>query len=140
MTGKNPYTISFGKVPTKYLSRRSIVDSIIEEFESDIPDEQIFKLTGIRGTGKTVTLTKIEQHFREQNNWIVVDLRPDADMDEKLVAELYSSVKTVTEFVDANLNLSAFGIGINLSKKSPVASIDYALETLLKELKKKKTD
>ena len=138
MTGKNPYTISFGKVPTKYLSRRSIVDSIIEEFESDIPDEQIFKLTGIRGTGKTVTLTKIEQHFREQNNWIVIDLRPDADMDEKLVAELYSSVKTVTEFVDANLNLSAFGIGINLSKKSPIASIDYALETLLKELKKKK--
>ncbi len=41
MTGKNPYTISFGKVPTKYLSRRSIVDSIIEEFERDIPDEQI---------------------------------------------------------------------------------------------------
>ncbi|MBR3514765.1 MAG: ATP-binding protein, partial [Lachnospiraceae bacterium] len=138
MTGKNPYTISFGKVPTKYLSRRSIVDSIIEEFESDTPDEQIFKLTGIRGTGKTVTLTKIEQHFMEQEGWIVVDLRPDADMDEKLVAELYSSVKTVTEFVDANLNLSAFGIGINLSKKSPVASIDYALETLLKELKKKK--
>ena len=36
MTGKNPYTISFGKVPTKYLSRRSIVNSIIEEFERDM--------------------------------------------------------------------------------------------------------
>lgn len=138
MASKNPYTVSFGKIPVKYLSRRSIVDSITEALESDIPDEQAFKLTGIRGTGKTVTLTKIERYFSDNNDWIVIDLRSDTDMLEKLVAELYSSVKFVTDFVDANLNLSAFGIGINISKKSPVASIDYALETLLKELKKKK--
>lgn len=138
MASKNPYTVSFGKIPVKYLSRRSIVDSITEALESDIPDEQAFKLTGIRGTGKTVTLKKIERYFSDKNDWIVIDLRSDTDMLEKLVAELYSSVKFVTDFVDANLNLSAFGIGINISKKSPVASIDYALETLLKELKKKK--
>lgn len=138
MASKNPYTVSFGKIPVKYLSRRSIVDSITEALESDTPDEQAFKLTGIRGTGKTVTLTKIERYFSDNNDWIVIDLRSDTDMLEKLVAELYSSVKFVTDFVDANLNLSAFGIGINISKKSPVASIDYALETLLKELKKKK--
>ena len=135
---KNPYTISFGKIPVKYLSRRSIIDSIIEAFESDEPDEQVYKLTGIRGTGKTVTLTAIERYFGEKKDWIVVNLRPDSDMIEKLVAELYSSVGMITDFVNANLNLSLFGIGVEISGKSPVASIDYALEVLLKELKKHK--
>ncbi len=138
MTKKNPYTISFGKIPSRYLSRTSIIDSIIENFESDVPDEQVYKITGIRGTGKTVTLTAIERYFYEKKDWIVVDLTPDRDMITKLVAELYSRVKSVTEYVDANLNLTAFGIGVNLSKKSPVASIDYALEVLLKEMKKRK--
>ena len=135
---RNPYTISFGKIPVKYLSRRSIIDSIIDAFECDDPDEQVYKLTGIRGTGKTVTLTAIERYFSEKEDWIVVNLRSDSDMIEKLVAELYSSVGIVTDFVNANLNLTLFGIGVEVSGKSPVASIDYALETLLKELKKHK--
>lgn len=136
MNNRNPYTISFGKVPTKYLSRVSIIDSIVEALESDIPDEQAFKLTGIRGTGKTVTLTSLERHFNDEKNWVVIGIRSDSDIISELVARLYSSVPLITKFVDANLNLSAFGIGINVSKKSPVASIDYALEILLSELNK----
>lgn len=136
MTQRNPYTISFGKVPTKYLSRNFIIDSIIESLESDEPDEQAFKLTGIRGTGKTVTLTSIERHFTDEEDWIVIGIRSDSDIISELVARLYSSVPLLTKFVDTNLNLSAFGIGLNLSKKSPVASIDYALELLLTELNK----
>ncbi len=136
MNQKNPYTISFGKVPNKYLSRASIIDSIIESLESEEPDEQAFKLTGIRGTGKTVTLTSIERHFADESDWVVVGIRSDSNIISELVARLYSAVPLLTKFVDANLNLSAFGIGLNLSKKSPVASIDYALEVLLEELDK----
>ena len=137
MATKNPYTISFGKIPSKYLSRNYIIDSIAEDLESDVPDEQAFKLTGIRGTGKTVTLTAIEQHFRKDSDWIVIGIRSDSDIISELVAHLYSSVPMISEFVDANLNLTAFGIGLNVSKKKPVASLDYALEVLLKELKAK---
>ena len=129
MTVKNPYTISFGKIPTKYLSRNFIIDSIAEEFGSDEPDEQIFKLTGIRGTGKTVTLTDIERKFREDDDWVVIGIRSDSDIISEIVANLYSAVPFLTKFVDANLNLAAFGIGL---------SIDYALKALLQELKKKK--
>ena len=90
MSNKNPYTISFGKIPSKFLSRNSIIDSIVEALENDTPDEQAFKLTGIRGTGKTVTLTAIEQKFTDRQNWIVSDLRPDSDMMVSLVSQLYS--------------------------------------------------
>ena len=120
MTKKNTYTISFGKVPSKYLGRTGVVDSIIESFESEEPDEQAFKLTGIRGTGKTVTLTAIERHFDDRKDWVIVDIAPESDMLVKLVAKLYNSKTFITEFIDANLNLSAFGIGIGISKKNQI--------------------
>ena len=50
---------------------------------------------------------------------------------------MYSSVPFLTSFVDANLNLTKFGIGLNLSNKSPVASLDYALKTILREVDRK---
>ncbi|MCR4947278.1 MAG: hypothetical protein K5929_10090 [Lachnospiraceae bacterium] len=52
MIKRNPYTISFGKIPTQYINRAHIIDSVREAFESEPADEQAFKLTGIRGTGK----------------------------------------------------------------------------------------
>ncbi|MBO4457176.1 MAG: hypothetical protein J5802_05625 [Butyrivibrio sp.] len=134
MAKKNPYTISFGKIPTQFINRNSIIDSITEALDSDVPDEQAFKLTGIRGTGKTVTLTAIERYFRERKDWIVIGLRPDSDVMSDLVSNLYSTVPAITKFVDANLNLSAFGIGLNVSKKSPATSMDYVLKVLLREL------
>jgi len=128
----NPYAISFGRIPKQYIGRDLIVDEIIESLESDIPGEQSFKLTGVRGTGKTVTLTEIEKQMRELDNWIVVGIRSNSRIMESLVAELYNSVGFVTAFVDTQLNLSALGIGLNVSKRSPVASIEFALKEILR--------
>lgn len=137
MKGRNPYVISFGRIPTQYISRAVLIDSIVETLDSDIVEEQAFKLTGIRGTGKTVTLTAIEKKILEDDNWIVVRLKSGSSLTEDLVAKLYSAVPLITSFVDAELNLSKFGIGLNIKKKSPVASIDFALEKILGQLKKK---
>lgn len=138
MTNKNPYAISFGRIPTQYINRSLIVDSILESLESDIVEEQAFKLTGIRGTGKTVTLTAIERQLRDSDDWIVVGLKSNSDITKDLIANLYSAVPFLTTFMDKELNLSAYGIGLNLSKKSPVASLDYALKRILEQIAKKK--
>lgn len=74
-----------------------------------------------------MTLTAIERYFRERDEWIVIGVRPDADIMADIVSNLYSAVPALTKFIDANLNLSAFGIGLNLSKKSPATSMDYVL-------------
>lgn len=137
MAEKNPYYISFGRIPTQYISRSLVIDSIIESLDSDIVQEQAFKLTGIRGMGKTVTLTAIENELRTRDNWIVIDLKANGSVIEDLVAELYSQVPFVAEFIDSELNLSKFGIGLTVSKKSPVASIDHALREILKVIKKR---
>lgn len=134
---RNPYVISFGRIPTQYISRRVLISDIIDTLESDIIEEQAYKLTGVRGTGKTVTLTEIEKKIRENDNWIVVGVKSNGNIIEDIIANLYSSVPFLTSFVDANLNLTKFGIGLNLSNKSPVASLDYVLKTILREVDRK---
>lgn len=138
MADRNPYVISFGRIPTQYISRTILIDTIIESLESNVIGEQAYKLTGVRGTGKTVTLTEIEKRMRQNKNWIVVGVRSNGNIIEDIIANLYSSVPFLTAFIDANLNLSKFGIGVNISQKSPVASLDYALKTILREIDRRK--
>ena len=134
----NPYVVSFGRIPNQFISRSLIIDNIVETLNSDIVEEQAFKLTGIRGTGKTVTLSAIVREMKQHPQWVVVNLKSGGDITGDLVAILYRDVSFLTKYVDANLNLSAFGIGLNLSKKSPVASLDVALKKILQEIQRKK--
>ena len=136
--GNNPYSMSFGRIPARFISRDVTVLDILDTLNAEVPTEMAFKLTGIRGAGKTVTLSEIERELRDDGDWIVVDLKSGGDITNDLVSELYSKESFLTRFVDANLNLSAFGIGLKVSKKSPVSSIDVALKKLLEEINRKK--
>ena len=133
----NPYTLNFGRIPNEYIGRDIIISEIVEAVNNEMVDSQAFKLVGIRGTGKTVTLTAIERELESDKKWIIVNLRYNADIIKDLISNLYSEIPFVTKFIDANLNLSAFGIGINLSQKSPVSSLDVALKLLMEEIKRK---
>lgn len=138
MAERNPYVISFGRIPNQYISRTMLIDNIIDSLESDVIEEQAYKLTGVKGTGKTVTLTEIEKIIRQNKNWIVVGVKSNGNIIEDIIANLYSSVPFLTSFIDTNLNLTKFGIGISLSQKSPVASLDYALKAILTEIDRRK--
>ena len=138
MIKRSPYTISFGRIPNQYISRSLLIEDIIDILNANPVEEQAFKLTGIRGTGKTVTLTSIEKVLKDDKQWIIIDVKSNSDVSKELVASLYSEVPFLTTFVDTNMNLSAFGIGINIDKKSPVTSMDVVLKKILAEVKKKK--
>ncbi len=135
---KNPSAIHFGKVPSQYISREIIIDEIVQEMLDEDTQNNCFMLTGTRGSGKTVTMTEIEQRVLESDDWIVIRLNAERNMLESLAGKLYDSKEFMTQFVDANLNLSKFGIGLNIGQKSPVADIESALEIMLKEIQRKK--
>ena len=135
---RNPFVINFGKVPSQYISRELIIDEIVQEMTDEDSQNTCFMLTGTRGSGKTVTMTAIEKKISASEDWIVIRLNAERNMLESLVGKLYDSREFVTKFVDANLNLSKFGIGLNIKTKSPVADIESALEIMLKEVRKKK--
>lgn len=138
MNKRNPFALNFGKIPSKYISRDILISEIVDLCTEDNAQESAFKLTGIRGTGKTVTLTAIERIIKENDDWIVIDLKSNGEITRDLIANLYSEVPFLTKFVNASLNLSAFGIGVSLAKQSPVASLDYALKAIMREVKNKK--
>ena len=133
---RNPFSISFGRKPYQYIERELVIDEITDELYSDIIQNQCFMLTGVRGSGKTVTMTAIENKLREDSDWIVVDLNADRNMLQSLVAKLYDTKKFLKKFFETEINLSAFGIGVSVKSAQPVADIESALEMILKEIKK----
>lgn len=133
---QNPFSISFGKKPYQYIERNLIMDEIMSDLNSEIIQNQCFMLAGVRGSGKTVTMTNIENRLREEKDWIVIGLNIERNMLDSLVAKLYDSGKLRSEFWKTEINLSAFGIGLSAKNNAPVADIESALEKILKEVKK----
>lgn len=133
----NPYTIGFGKIPAHYISRDLVIEEILDEINSETIREQAFKLTGIRGTGKTVTLTAIENALRDDKKWIVTGIRPEGNITEEVVGSIYNDVPLLKSFFKTELNLSKFGIGVDISNHPPISSLDSALKKIIEELNKK---
>lgn len=133
----NPFAINFGIIPSQYIERDYITEEIIGELLSPTVRNSCFMLTGIRGSGKTVELTSIERIVKEMDEWIVIGLNPEREMLQSLVAKLYDTNKYLKKFISAEVNLSKFGIGLELKNVPPVADVESALEIILREIKKK---
>ena len=135
---QNPYSLTFGKVPPKVVNRTLQENEIYEAFTSPIPPQMIYMITGVRGSGKTVMLTDISKHFCELPDWIVLELNPESDLLSQMVAKLYETKGLSEIFRKAKLNLSLFGISVELDNKTvPIASVSVALERMLEQVKKK---
>lgn len=135
---KNPFTLAFGKSPINYIERAMQKNEIINSFSEDNPPYQVCMVTGVRGAGKTVLLTEIARYFREEEDWIVVDLNPERDLLQSLAAELCNSSQLVPLFQDAKINLSFLGLGIEMDGVPPITDISVAIERMLERIGKKK--
>ena len=69
----NPFTLAFGKKPLQYVSRIVQTDQIVEDYVADPVTNQIYMVTGVRGSGKTVMMTNIAGILSERNDWMCED-------------------------------------------------------------------
>lgn len=141
MMTANPFTISFGRKPENYISREIVSSEIIDCFSSDSPFTNTYILTGVRGMGKTVTMTAVANHFKKLDEWIVIDLNPSRNLLDAFGARLYDAlIKNKYEL--KAINPSAFGVSVlSMEKKDdPVFDIelfnDKLLQTALSKGKK----
>lgn len=135
---KNPYTISFGKEPAQLVSRISQINKIVDDFSEDNPSYQACIISGVRGIGKTVTLSEICNRLKEDNRWVVVNLNSGMDLLQSLAAKLYNSKPLLGIFDSANIDLSFFNIGISLNTTPPITDIETALERMFEVIKSRK--
>lgn len=130
----NPFTLSFGKKPLQYISRIMQTNQIIESFNAEIPSNQIFMITGVRGSGKTVMMTNIADEIRADESWIVVELNPMRDLLQSLAAKIYGITEMHARFLKARLDFSAFGLGVSIEDAVPVTDIESVIERMLEQI------
>lgn len=120
----NPFTLSFGKKPLQYVSRISQPQKIIEQFNAPEPSTQIYMITGVRGSGKTVMMTGITNQLREMDEWIVVELNPARDLLQSLAAKLYSQSGDAAPITDTENAIESMLREFQKNEKRLLISID----------------
>ena len=133
---ENPFTLSFGEKPFQYIERAFDIDSLVRDMTSDPPVSRSFIISGVRGSGKTVTLTSVMSRAESLDDWIVVELNPEDDMREALAAKLYSNAKLKHLFLEKEFGFSFQGLSFSIKGKNPILNIDDLLSKMFASLKK----
>ena len=135
----NPFSVIFGKYPLLAIERPIEKNEIIDTFSSCIINQQIYLITSIRGSGKTVLLTEIAQYFKNKEDWVVIELNTETDMLLSFLSKLNSKVGSLIKSLNFNLTLfNIMTIGANLENKvtDPETAIIKILESLKKQNKR----
>ena len=137
MAKNNPFCLSFGREPDRYVERLDAQTKICDVLESDSPASNSFLIIGVRGSGKTVLMASIANKYREAKDWVVISLNPVRDLLEMMAAGLYEEKSLHKAFIEASLNLSKFGIGLDLKKVPPISDIQIAINKMVEIAAKK---
>ncbi len=131
----NPYSINFGTEPNQLISRRMDIDKIISTFNSDMPSTTSYIITGVRGSGKTVTLSTIVEQLNNDKDWITVTLNQNRNLLEALAANLYEHPLLKASFIKADIKLS-FVVDASFQSSGPASDVEVQLKKMLKIVKK----
>ena len=135
---KNPYTMLFGKEPKQVISRFSESSVIIDNFCEEEFSEQMYIITGVRGSGKTVFMSEIANELEHRKEWITVELNSESELLKDLASKLSSENSLAEIFKNANINLSFFGFGLEVSGAAPITNIETAVTKMLESIQKHK--
>lgn len=131
---KNPFELTFGLKPDNYISRLGQSSEIISSFEKE--NNHVYIITGVRGTGKTVLLSHVSEHFQEKKDWIVVEIVSELDMLDQLASRLYDMSLSRKLFDGKTFGFSFNGLSFSIKGEKPVTNVISLLEILLKKIQK----
>ncbi len=131
MARNNPFCLSFGREPDRFVERLEAQTTIYDVLESDSPASNSFLITGVRGSGKTVLMASTANKYRETKDWVVVSLNPVRDLLQMMAASLYEEKSLQKAFIEASIDLSKFGIGLKLKKVPPISDIQIAISKMV---------
>lgn len=136
MNKQNPFSTTFSKVPEYTYILTEEPGEILENFSYSSPSEAVYKITGLRGSGKTVIMGEVCEKMRSQDNkdrgWLVYTLNPARDMLSQFAAALYKEpfIKESVKGRSINLSASVLGTGggIGYSKQTDDKFFDIGVE------------
>lgn len=133
MKKENPFTTTFGIEPNEYISRTPNTSKIIDDFSAVSSPNQVYILTGVRGSGKSVTMAKIEDHFQNQSDWIVIELSTTWNMLVELATQLENSCSSLNISINFNTPI----VSVSVSKDKEISTANLRIMKALEQLKNK---
>lgn len=135
----NPFTLTFGQKPGEFIPRMKPMKMIRDSFEMEIPTSRVYMLAGIRGSGKTVSLTELSDEYSGRDGWLVVNLSADTDLVGQSYSELLriSRGKNIFAKTDISAEINLPVVDIKVRKADAGLKADSALRSLLEQLGKK---
>lgn len=129
----NPFTLTFGQKPTEFIPMDQI-QTVFDTFDSEAPSNRVYMITGIRGAGKTVSLTEIAEHYKTKKDWIVLRLSSESDIIAAAISEIDRAVSSLS--LDIGLNISLGFANLSISDSSQ-AEKESELRSRLENLGRK---
>lgn len=132
----NPFTLTFGKNPLESVERPVQNNEILDAFTSETINQQMFIITGVRGSGKTVMMSNICQELGKRPDWIVLELNPATDILQAILSKLYSNHLVSKMIKSSKIDLSFFGFGVSIDGATQITDSETAIVTILKKIQK----
>ena len=132
----NPFNLTFGKEPSQMISRIKQTEELMDNFTSDDPGQQVYMITGVRGSGKTVFMTSIQKRLQNDDSWIITELNSSGDILKEFAAKLYNIKGMPKKYAADGINLSFWGLGLNIKKEEPLTDPVIAIERMLDRIVK----
>lgn len=105
MSEINPFTRTPGVAGAAFIDMH-YADEIIKNFESDISSKFVYKIVGLRGSGKSVEYRKIINTFSKRKGWLVYTMSAAGDPVTTLIAKLSKE-----SFIDESVHSTAISAG-----------------------------
>ena len=131
---QNPFSIIFGRIPGQLVSRTAQMEEVVSSFRAEEPSSMVYMITGVRGSGKTVFMNEVAETLRPLDDWICISLNPETDLLQNMASKLCSEDVLAKIFQRARINLSLFGLGLEVRDAAPVANLETAIEKMTETL------
>ena len=109
----DPFTRTPGVAGKAYIDN-GIADEIIRNFSSDESSKYVYKITGLRGSGKSVEYSKVIRTFKADKGWLVYPLSASGDAVSTLISKLsmesFIDSKKTTTTVSSNTSIGGKGV------------------------------
>ena len=119
------------------IPRLNLMEKLKQAFMDEPASRHISMITGIRGSGKTVFMTRVAKQIAENPKWTVIDLSPEQDLLDSLLAQLQYD-KTVLRFLkSARINLLFSSAELKAEGTPEMKHPEILLEKIQENMKKR---
>lgn len=139
----DPFTRTPGVAGKAYIDN-GIADEIINNFCNEDSSKYVYKITGLRGSGKSVEYSKVIRTLKEKKDWLVYPLSASGAVVSTLISKLSTerfinsrattTSKSSTTTVSGNSLIVSGNESISISKSSSVNEHFYSEEATLTKM------